>query len=612
MTRPPRDASMDDWQDRVLRGVRGTATDRGPDHIDVQLADSAAFARLDDAGRVRLSLFLTDVDTPESELHDRMGLLPRPTAGIVDVVESDEGTVLRLLTVLDCDDALHDRCARAAREADLLRGVARNGANAWDMPMTLGGAGVVVPPQGDVDEIAALAPWHWANITVEPMDLYLFDLGTVLGAGLASPTFSLCHFGHGMNSYGLTLLVTCGPVAAFVQHGYGGAFMDRLGSLDAIARTYNRLRVMFANLGEEPTGPPQWLLTFSTFRGECSLVQLEHERGVSRVVTSEPVADEDALFDKVYERLQSSSAEWSPSAEAHRRRQMPEPPVDDALLEISPSSQRGYVILAGEGEDIHAYDDPDNGIYLLMGGGSIELPDGEIVGGSWTRSFSRADERERFLQERYGEALRRYREYEVKRVRRHGDAALGQEDQSSGPDGVPVNGDQPARGRGRRQRHVPDDESDLRLLLAMIRAFAEHEESTGRPVAVKVLREALYFHWEKPRLPPPGKYSPQLLHSAAARAQCDTGHRGGLVFEHAYPINLLVRELLSDPPTSTVDLRHRIEEHSDRVVITKQENAALSAARLANSRPDQNDRWSRYRAVGIDPDQFAPWQPPAP
>jgi hypothetical protein len=154
------------------------------------------------------------------------------------------------------------------------------------------------------------------------------------------------------------------------------------------------------------------------------------------------------------------------------------------------------------------------------------------------------------------------------------------------------------------------DAADLRLLLAVLRAFAEHEAVTGQQVSTKVLREAVYFHWERPRLPPGGKKSPHLLHTAAARAHRDAGHRDGLIFEHAYPVNILLRELLAAAPSTTEDLRARLNAHPERVLITKAENDALIAAGVANSTPDSDDVWSRYRAAGIDPSQIAPWTPP--
>lgn len=151
------------------------------------------------------------------------------------------------------------------------------------------------------------------------------------------------------------------------------------------------------------------------------------------------------------------------------------------------------------------------------------------------------------------------------------------------------------------------DATDLGLLLALVGAFAEHERATGRPVSTRVLREATYFHWERPRLPRGGKYSPLLPHTAAARAHRRAGQINGLVFEHAYPVNLLLRELLAEPPETAEQLRACLHARAERVIVTREENDALTAAGLANRVPDPQDVWSRYRAVGIDPAQVAPY-----
>lgn len=71
-----------------------------------------------------------------------------------------------------------------------------------------------------------------------------------------------------------------------------------------------------------------------------------------------------------------------------------------------------YTVLAGEGEAIRAYDDPHRGLWLLLGGGAIELPDGEVVGGSWARRFDTPQERENFLVGRYGRALASWRSWQ--------------------------------------------------------------------------------------------------------------------------------------------------------------------------------------------------------
>lgn len=153
-----------------------------------------------------------------------------------------------------------------------------------------------------------------------------------------------------------------------------------------------------------------------------------------------------------------------------------------------------------------------------------------------------------------------------------------------------------------------DDEADLELILSLVRAFQRHQRETGISSSIRVLREALYFHWEGPRLPPGRKYAPSLLHSSAARDWRDGGHTTALVYEHAIPVNLVIRAFLAEVPEDTAALRSRLDAHAQRVIITKEEDERLTAAGFRSRLPDAGDVWSRYREVGIDPDDFRPWK----
>ena len=150
------------------------------------------------------------------------------------------------------------------------------------------------------------------------------------------------------------------------------------------------------------------------------------------------------------------------------------------------------------------------------------------------------------------------------------------------------------------------DEADLTLLLELLAAFRSYESMRGAPATLKVLREAVFFHWEGPRLPPGGKYSRALPHSPDARQWRNDGKRGGLVYEHVLPISLVLRGLLSRPPVDTTQLRQRLTEGPSPVLITKDEDVRLNAAGLRNAVPEGGDAWSRYRAIGLDERQFQP------
>lgn len=151
------------------------------------------------------------------------------------------------------------------------------------------------------------------------------------------------------------------------------------------------------------------------------------------------------------------------------------------------------------------------------------------------------------------------------------------------------------------------DQMDLTLLLNVLRAFKRHELARGEPASVKILREAIYFHWEGPRLPRGRKRSPQLKHSPAAREQRRQGDLSGLVYEHVLPISHVIRGLLADVPEDEQALQRALKAAPEAVIITKAEDAAIDAAGMSDVVPSDGDPWSRYRAANLDPETFAPF-----
>jgi hypothetical protein len=151
-----------------------------------------------------------------------------------------------------------------------------------------------------------------------------------------------------------------------------------------------------------------------------------------------------------------------------------------------------------------------------------------------------------------------------------------------------------------------DDEAHLTLVLAVLRAFKRHAETTGLPSALKPIREAIFLQWEGPRLPSGGKYSRHLPHSPAARRQRAARRRGELVYEHVVPISIVIGQMLLQLPSGTAGLRAALEATADRVIITSAENAALTAAGVRDAIPDTSDPWSRYRALGLEKSDFTP------
>jgi hypothetical protein len=159
-----------------------------------------------------------------------------------------------------------------------------------DMLTALGASGIAVPPLGDLQlsAIETFEPWSWGTRHFDEEEvLYMFRTGVVADAiADEGPFFALCHAGHGMNSYALNLVTRRGPVAAFVQHGWGGVYMDSLQATFRINQTYARLHALFDNVAE-PAAEVRWILMYSRSR---------YVRGVLDVVKYRSTGSLDEAF----------------------------------------------------------------------------------------------------------------------------------------------------------------------------------------------------------------------------------------------------------------------------------------------------------------------------
>jgi hypothetical protein len=151
-------------------------------------------------------------------------------------------------------------------------------------------------------------------------------------------------------------------------------------------------------------------------------------------------------------------------------------------------------------------------------------------------------------------------------------------------------------------------EDATHLLAVTVELSRMRNRPAGR---ARVLREALWFLWEQPRLPRPlvrSKYPKSYPWSPAARALVRSGVPGGLVLEHVEPRSLLVADLLRDAegwtPESFAAVLHR---RTGAAVLTVADGRRLTAAGFSRSMPDGGHGvWARYVAAGIDLTAFAP------
>ncbi|MGH2920147.1 MAG: hypothetical protein ACRDLS_16335 [Solirubrobacteraceae bacterium] len=140
----------------------------------------------------------------------------------------------------------------------------------------------------------------------------------------------------------------------------------------------------------------------------------------------------------------------------------------------------------------------------------------------------------------------------------------------------------------------------------------------SRAASMRVLREALWFIWEEPRLPRPlvaSKYPKPYPWSPRARATFDA-HAGkrprggwGLVIEHLYPRELLVAYLLDEGAhRDAADAVDILTARLMAAVVTRDDDRQLPT-RAQSARPWDDyasDPWLRYRAAGLQLEDFAP------
>lgn len=161
---------------------------------------------------------------------------------------------------------------------------------------------------------------------------------------------------------------------------------------------------------------------------------------------------------------------------------------------------------------------------------------------------------------------------------------------------------------------VATEAKDAPVLLGVVRAVSGSGVHVGETARQKVVREAIWFLWEEPRLPGPrvgNKYPVAYPWSAAASDIARLGRRPadgwGLVIEHLHPLRNLISELLRTAPDLTVArLQQLLDTHLTSAVITKAEDADLTRAGVAAIAVESTDPWHRYRLAGLAVDTFRP------
>ena len=154
--------------------------------------------------------------------------------------------------------------------------------------------------------------------------------------------------------------------------------------------------------------------------------------------------------------------------------------------------------------------------------------------------------------------------------------------------------------------------ADVAYLASFFAATRCWEFATGETIRTKILREALWFTWQQPRLPRPlirSKYRTTVPWTAAARAAYRLdGAFGALVIEHVEPAFLLIRPLLTTPH-DLASFEQALYGSLNFAVVTAAEEQALKVAGVSHAIPDGDDLWIRYRLAGIPVEDLAPLAP---
>jgi len=240
--------------------------------------------------------------------------LPRLLTGVVDLQRSARHATLRVVDRIPLVDPAAARLRlesikTSARWLDRQLDIEMSkGADAFrDLAFTLYREGISPAPLPELlhDDLTKLGDWWWGDTVITPMELYMFhplvdSLGSVWNRG---PIFVLAHAGHGMNSYGLNLLVADGSFGAAVQVSYGGVYTDPLSSRQEIAKVFSRLWLILREASKSP-GPVRHLLVYSSFRRRCELRDLEHPE------SSIQARDVHALFRAYVDPYPTLKSKW--------------------------------------------------------------------------------------------------------------------------------------------------------------------------------------------------------------------------------------------------------------------------------------------------------------
>jgi hypothetical protein len=111
--------------------------------------------------------------------------------------------------------------------------------------------------------------WMWGNEPYDRREVYMFtSTAENFLAGDRSQRLRLCHTGHGINSWGISLEIVTDRLALFAQVGWGGVYGDQVRATKAVNRMLsNAAQLLTLVEGLGPTGHERLFVASSDFRG---------------------------------------------------------------------------------------------------------------------------------------------------------------------------------------------------------------------------------------------------------------------------------------------------------------------------------------------------------
>lgn len=250
---------------------------------------------------LRLAYFVSE-PAERVSLQTWASALPAPRVGKLRIVDAPDGSRVQLSGLVSYGDGMPAALRRLRSVARAHHALAAAPRERLPLLETLHHAGLMAPPYGSAaTEPPTLGLWFWGTEVVDRSRIYNSGPEFVTDAGLLDrPTFVLCHSGHGMQSWYLSLVVTSGPVTVFTKHAFGQAYTDIVQDRLQIAATYARLHALFAGIPTQD-GPVRWLLTKG--HEDPQLFEVRHAGASARLEHPRRYENESAAFADLAQRV---------------------------------------------------------------------------------------------------------------------------------------------------------------------------------------------------------------------------------------------------------------------------------------------------------------------